>query len=92
MLDNRFAPTNLGLALIVGYSKLNIPLGKPYLRAAMERDCKLICEGAKTRQAVVADCLAEVAWLERRALRHLNVFLYLCTDARQLCFADAKGV
>lgn len=56
----RFAPTNLGLALVTGYQSLAIPLGKPYLRAAMEADCKLIAAGAKSKQAVVAECLAQV--------------------------------
>ena len=80
MLDNRFAPTNLGLGLIVGYSQLNIPLGKPYLRAVMEQDCKLICDGVKDRATVVRDCLREVRqmrakWIRSLTLIELGMFL-----------------
>jgi hypothetical protein len=78
VLDNRFAPTTLGLALIVGYSKLGIPLGKPYLRAAMETDCKRISDGVKDKDTVVRDCLNEV-------VRALLCFLFLHSFDRDVC-------
>eukprot|EP01138_Halocafeteria_seosinensis_P013245 gb/GECG01013527.1/.p1 GENE.gb/GECG01013527.1/~~gb/GECG01013527.1/.p1 ORF type:complete len:1063 (+),score=86.31 gb/GECG01013527.1/:1-3189(+) len=58
--DGRFVPTTLGMALIQGYTNLDIPLGKPYLRAAMERDCHAVCHGAKNRQSVVEECLKDM--------------------------------
>ena len=34
--DNRFTPTQLGLALIEAYNSMGYQLNKPYLRASME--------------------------------------------------------
>ena len=56
----RFTPTNLGLGLIVAYTDIGLQLGKPYLRAAMERDCQAIAGGTRTVPDVVRDCIAEV--------------------------------
>ncbi len=56
----RFTPTNLGLAIIVSYSRMGLELGKPYLRAAMEQECVAVAAGTKSRQDVVRDCIKEV--------------------------------
>ena len=57
----RFTPTNLGLGLVVAYKNINLELGKPYLRAAMEADCQAIALGTKTTSAVVAQCLTQAS-------------------------------
>lgn len=45
--DGRFTPSTLGKALIAGYTNLDIPLGKPFLRAAV----RAMCEGKAAARA-----------------------------------------
>lgn len=54
-----FYPTTLGMALVMGYEKLDfeIKLSKPELRAMMESNMKLICEGRKTKDEVIKEVL-----------------------------------
>ncbi len=47
--NNLFVPTSLGVSLIEGYESLGIELYKPYLRAQMENDMKLIAQGVKSK-------------------------------------------
>jgi DNA topoisomerase-3 len=49
-----FKPTNLGVSLIEAYNSIGIDLGKPVLRAEMEKDMKEIIKGSTTRERVVA--------------------------------------
>lgn len=73
-LEGRFLPTTLGMALIQGYHNLDIPLGKPYLRAEMEKDCHLISHGHKGRNEVVNECLKNM----------YSVFLKVVSNAASL--------
>jgi DNA topoisomerase-3 len=54
-----FYPTTLGMALVMGYERLDfeIKLSKPELRAMMESNMKLICDGQKTKDEVIKDVL-----------------------------------
>ena len=47
--NNCFEPTGLGVALVECYENIGIPLYKPYLRAHMEADMKMVAEGQKTK-------------------------------------------
>ncbi|KAI9140419.1 DNA topoisomerase [Paraphysoderma sedebokerense] len=53
--NNFFTPSNLGIALVEGYDAigLDVSLAKPFLRAEMESDMRLICDGQRTREQVV---------------------------------------
>ena len=55
-----FKPTLIGTALIKSYESLGIELYKPYLRAAMERDMKEVCEGKKQRNSVFNEMKREM--------------------------------
>uniref|UniRef100_A0A914GU42 DNA topoisomerase n=1 Tax=Globodera rostochiensis TaxID=31243 RepID=A0A914GU42_GLORO len=58
--SSRFEPTKVGLALIDGYDKMGHrhKLSKPILRALLEEDLLLICEGKKSKQTVLREHLA----------------------------------
>ncbi|KAL5060226.1 hypothetical protein RYX36_031830 [Vicia faba] len=56
----RFTPTNLGEALVMGYDDMGYKLWKPYLRAVMERDMKLVSEGNKSKGEVLHTSLQQM--------------------------------
>jgi DNA topoisomerase-3 len=58
--NNRFVPTKLGLALIEAYNEMGYQLNKPYLRAAMEKDCQKIARGELKREDMVRNCLSQM--------------------------------
>jgi len=58
--NNVFVPTELGVNLVEGYESLGIELYKPYLRAQMENDMKLIAQGAKSKDVVLRECISEM--------------------------------
>lgn len=66
--DRLFVPTTLGMALVQGYNSLDIPLGKPYLRAQMERDCTAICRGQKIPDQVTEECLQAMKQVYRKVI------------------------
>ena len=43
-------PSPIGINLVEAYEHLGIELYKPYLRAQMEKDMKLIAQGEKGKQ------------------------------------------
>jgi DNA topoisomerase-3 len=51
-VSSLFEPTNLGMALVECYEHLQVPLYKPYLRANMERDMKMVAEGTKGKVSI----------------------------------------
>ncbi|KAJ2545980.1 DNA topoisomerase 3-alpha, partial [Coemansia sp. RSA 1933] len=55
--ENTLTPSTLGIGLVEGYDAvgLELSLTKPYLRRATERDLGLICQGAKTKDAVIGE-------------------------------------
>ena len=56
--DRRILPGYLGLALVDGYEDMGFTMSKPDLRANLEADLKLICEGRKAKQQVLTEQLA----------------------------------
>ncbi|RAL51559.1 hypothetical protein DM860_011061 [Cuscuta australis] len=58
--NTRFSPTKLGEALVMGYDDMGYELGKPYLRAAMERDMKEVSNGTKGKTEVLETCLQQM--------------------------------
>lgn len=65
-----FTPTTLGMALLKAYESQELPLGAPYLRAAMERDCAAIALGTKHRANVVRECLGEMKAVFDKVTEH----------------------
>jgi DNA topoisomerase-3 len=53
-------PTALGISLVEVYASLGIELYKPYLRARMEADMKLIAEGQRPRQQIMDESITEM--------------------------------
>lgn len=58
--DARFIPTELGIALVEGYNKMGYQLNKPYLRAAMEKDCQKVAKGELSKAEMLNNCLREM--------------------------------
>ena len=54
-----FVPTQLGVALVLGYDRMNFEtsLGKPFLRKEMELKMKEICNGQTTKGVVLRDSI-----------------------------------
>ncbi|KAJ2892018.1 DNA topoisomerase 3-alpha, partial [Coemansia aciculifera] len=55
--DKFLTPSTLGVGLIEGYDAmgLELSLSKPHLRCEMERELKRICDGIKTKDAVIQE-------------------------------------
>ena len=56
-----FVPTQLGVALILGYDRMNFEtsLGKPFLRKEMELKMKAICDGRTTKEIVLRESISQ---------------------------------
>lgn len=56
-----FIPTQLGVALIEGFDRMNFEtsLGKPFLRKEFELKMKAICEGRTTKEAVLQETIGQ---------------------------------
>lgn len=50
-----FVPGLLGMGLVEGYDAMGLNISKPHLRAGLEADLKLISEGRKNPQQVLAE-------------------------------------
>nr|XP_003702899.2 PREDICTED: DNA topoisomerase 3-alpha isoform X3 [Megachile rotundata] len=46
-------PGKLGIGLVMGYDSMGFEMSKPKLRAGLEKDLKLVCEGQKSPAAVL---------------------------------------
>ena len=68
-----FVPTPVGVSLVEAYEHLGIELYKPYLRAQMENDMKLIAQGAKSKEVVLRDCINEMNRIFKRVYDNVNV-------------------
>ncbi|KAH9717269.1 DNA topoisomerase 3-alpha [Citrus sinensis] len=58
--NTRFAPTNIGEALVMGYDDMGYELWKPNLRSMMESDMKEVSVGNKSKADVLANCLQQM--------------------------------
>ncbi|ELT93762.1 hypothetical protein CAPTEDRAFT_193082 [Capitella teleta] len=78
--DQKFIPGELGMGLVEGYDAMGFHMSKPHLRAELENDLKLICEGKKNRDVVLADQIR----------KYKEVFVEACTQAEKIDTALAE--
>eukprot|EP01133_Synstelium_polycarpum_P005261 gene5261-6090_t len=71
--ENRFIPTDLGKALIVGYDSMGFGFSKPDLRAMIEADVNKISTGARPKERVLADTIAQYKELFIQAQAHIHM-------------------
>ncbi|KAM6186541.1 DNA topoisomerase 3-alpha isoform 2-T2 [Rhynchocyon petersi] len=72
--DKRFLPGHLGMGLVEGYDSMGYEMSKPNLRAELEADLKLICEGKKDKFAV----------LSQQVQKYKQVFIEAVAKAKKL--------
>ncbi|XP_062999738.1 DNA topoisomerase 3-alpha isoform X2 [Elgaria multicarinata webbii] len=72
--DQRFLPGHLGMGLVEGYDSMGYEMSKPDLRAELESDLKLICEGKKDRSLV----------LREQVQKYKQVFIEAVEKAKKL--------
>lgn len=81
-----FVPTQLGVALILGFDRMNFEtsLGKPFLRKEMELKMKAICEGRTSRSVVLRESIAQYRQVFMQSQEKLDVLRRVsfttCTD------------
>ncbi|KAI9166677.1 DNA topoisomerase [Paramyrothecium foliicola] len=85
-----FVPTQLGVALILGFDRMNFEtsLGKPFLRKEMELKMKAICEGRTTRAVVLRESITQYERVFEQSQQKLHVLRAAC---REFIFAQAQG-
>uniref|UniRef100_A0A481AW50 DNA topoisomerase n=1 Tax=Sus scrofa TaxID=9823 RepID=A0A481AW50_PIG len=72
--DKRFLPGHLGMGLVEGYDAMGYEMSKPDLRAELEADLKLICEGKKDKLLV----------LQQQVQKYKQVFVEAVAKAEKL--------
>ncbi|XP_012872011.1 PREDICTED: DNA topoisomerase 3-alpha [Dipodomys ordii] len=72
--DKRFLPGHLGMGLVEGYDSMGYEMSKPDLRAELEADLKLICEGKKDKFVV----------LRQQVQKYKQVFIEAVAKATKL--------
>ncbi|XP_036875402.2 DNA topoisomerase 3-alpha isoform X3 [Manis javanica] len=72
--DKRFLPGHLGMGLVEGYDSMGYEMSKPDLRAELEADLKLICEGKKDKLLV----------LRQQVQKYKQVFIEAVAKAKKL--------
>lgn len=82
-----FVPTQLGVALIQGFDRMNFEtsLGKPFLRKEMELQMKAICEGRTTRSAVLQESLRQYRQVYEQSSERLDVMKAVSSPLPFLC-------
>ncbi|NXO01935.1 TOP3A topoisomerase, partial [Rhinopomastus cyanomelas] len=78
--DQRFLPGHLGMGLVEGYDSMGYEMSKPDLRAELEADLKLICEGKKDKAVV----------LQQQVQKYKQVFIEAVARANKLDEALAR--
>ena len=70
-----FIPTKLGVALIVGFDRMNFEtsLGKPFLRKQMETKMKAICDGRMPKEVVLRETIAQYREVFTQTQEQLHV-------------------
>ncbi|CAI4211807.1 unnamed protein product [Parascedosporium putredinis] len=78
-----FVPTKLGVALILGFDRMNFEtsLGKPFLRREMEMKMKAICEGRTTKAAVLQESIGQYRRVFIQSQEKVNVLKTVGTQA-----------
>ncbi|XP_062914842.1 DNA topoisomerase 3-alpha isoform X1 [Mobula hypostoma] len=72
--DQRFLPGELGMGLVEGYDSMGYEMSKPDLRAELEANLKLVCEGRKDKFSV----------LQEYVQKYKQVFIEAVTKAKKL--------
>ncbi|KAM0412296.1 hypothetical protein ACHAPD_008956 [Fusarium lateritium] len=77
-----FVPTQLGVALILGFDRMNFEtsLGKPFLRKEMEIKMKAICDGRANKEAVLRESLAQYRRVFDQSQEQLGVLRTACRE------------
>ncbi|KAM3826915.1 DNA topoisomerase 3-alpha isoform 1-T1 [Vipera latastei] len=78
--DQRFLPGHLGMGLVEGYDSMGYEMSKPDLRAELENDLKLICQGKKDKSVV----------LREQIQKYKQVFVAAVAKAKKLDEALAQ--
>ncbi|KAK6171091.1 hypothetical protein SNE40_019350 [Patella caerulea] len=78
--DGKFVPGHLGMGLVEGYDSMGYEMSKPNLRANLENDLKLICEGRKDKNIA----------LQEQIQKYKQVFIQACEQAARLDEALAQ--
>ncbi|KAF4982868.1 hypothetical protein FDECE_17422, partial [Fusarium decemcellulare] len=75
-----FVPTQLGVALILGFDRMNFEtsLGKPFLRKEMELKMKAICEGRTSKEIVLRESIAQYRHVFMQSQEKLSVLRTVC--------------
>lgn len=70
-----FVPTKLGVALILGFDRMNFDtsLGKPFLRKEMELKMKAICDGQTTKEVVLRESIAQYQRVFYQSQENLHI-------------------
>ncbi|XP_058807359.1 DNA topoisomerase 3-alpha [Phymastichus coffea] len=72
--DNKYLiPGKLGIGLVMGYDRMGFHMSKPNLRAELESDLKLICEGQKQPDEVRQRTINKYREVFREALVRANM-------------------
>ncbi|KAI1634127.1 DNA topoisomerase [Biscogniauxia mediterranea] len=77
-----FIPTQLGVALIEGFDRMNFEtsLGKPFLRKEMELKMKAICEGRSTKETVLNESIEQYRHVYVQSQQKLAVLKAACRE------------
>ncbi|KAF7992467.1 hypothetical protein HCN44_001805 [Aphidius gifuensis] len=68
-----FMPGKLGIGLVMGYDNMGFQMSKPNLRAELENDLKLICQGQKNPADVLTTQINNYREVFRVALERANL-------------------
>lgn len=85
-----FVPTQLGVALILGFDRMNFEtsLGKPFLRKEMELKMKAICDGRITKELVLRESISQYRRVFMESQERLDVLRAAC---REFVFGRQPG-
>ncbi|XP_046616836.1 DNA topoisomerase 3-alpha isoform X1 [Neodiprion virginianus] len=68
-----FIPGKLGIGLVMGYDSMGFHMSKPHLRAGLENDLKLICDGVKQPADVLQDQISRYKTVFTATLRQAGL-------------------
>lgn len=71
--NQHFMPGKLGIGLVMGYDRMGFQMSKPNLRAELENDLKLICEGQKNPNDVLTRQIEKYRDVFKIALERANL-------------------
>ncbi|KAI4501555.1 hypothetical protein M0802_003432, partial [Mischocyttarus mexicanus] len=71
--DKYFMPSKLGIGLVMGYDNMGFSMSKPNLRADLEKDLKLICDGQKDPKLVLQDQITKYRDVFKLAMERANL-------------------